>query len=333
MPELGGRGYDVVALARSTPHMRRFGWGAGVSWVQADASDPAAVAAALAGADTLMYLVHSLAGADFAARDVAAACAVRSAVTAAGVRRVVYLSGLVPADGRVSEHLASRHEVERLLGESTAETLTLRAGMIVGAGSTSFEILRQVAALTPLQAVPPTLRSRVQPVGIGDVVTALADATAGSVVGVRDLGGPDVLSYADLLQRYGELAGLPRLQVPALPAPAGVAVALTGLLSAAPLRTVAALVPSLAHDLVCRPAPHLLLAPTGAAEAIRRSLRPPADAGEATRYGGDPYVAAGSDPAWTRVPQVDGVPRLVATAAHVAGHRLRGLLTALTPPR
>lgn len=321
-----------MALARSAPSARRFGWGADVSWVAADVGDPASVATALAGADTLVYLVHSLDEPDFAARDAAAARVVRAAVDVVGVQRVVYLGGLLPESGWLSPHLGSRFAVEQELGKSAAATLTLRAGMIIGAGSTSYEILRQVAALMPVQAVPPTLRSLVQPVGIGDVVAALAEAVASDEVEVRDVGGPDVLSYADLLERYGELAGLVCMQLPGPRAPSTVAVALTGLLSAAPLRTVAALVPSLAHDLVCRPAPHLLAVPTDVAETIRRSLRPPADPGEATRCGGDPYVAAACDPAWTRVPQVDGVPALVATAAHVAAHRVRGLLAALSSP-
>lgn len=333
VPELLERGHHVVAAASSDPASARFSWGGDVEWARMQATSAAAVRSAVAGADAVCYLVHSLDGRDFAARDAVAARTMRAALDQQGVARLVYLSGLVPA-GPLSPHLASRFEVERELAASRAATLSIRAGLVIGAGSTSFEILRQVASVVLVQAIPPWLRSRVQPVGIGDVVLALADAVQQPQrCGAVDLGGPDLLSYADLLGLYCDLAGLIRLQLPGPRVPAAVAGGLTGLLCAAPWWTVGALVGSLQHDMVCRPPPDVLPAPTSAADAIGRALRCPSDRWEATSYGGDPYVRAASDPAWTQPPRWDGrlagvplYPRgVLGGLAHVVEHRLRAL--------
>lgn len=333
VPELLGRGHHVVAAASSVPAPASFSWGRDVEWAQMEATVPAAVGSTLARADAVCYLVHSLARPDFTARDLRAARVMRAALDRHGVGRLVYLSGLVPP-GSLSTHLASRFAVERELLASRAATLSLRAGLVIGAGSTSFEILRQVATVVLVQAIPPSLRSRVQPVGIGDAVLALADAVDSDArCGALDLGGPDVLSYADLLGLYCDLAGLVRLQVPGPAVPGTLAAGLTGLLCAAPWRTVAALVGSLQHDMVCRPAPDVLTAATSAAEAIRRALRDPGQPWEATSYGGDAYVRAASDPAWTQPPRWDGrvagrslYPSGVFRGlVHVAEHRLRAL--------
>lgn len=335
VPELLGRGYDVVAAASSTPAPERFSWGRDVRWAQMPATDPSAVRAALRGADGLVYLVHSLSMRDFRSRDAHAARTVRAGAAQAGLERIVYLSGLQPATGGwLSGHLASRLEVEGLLAAGPTPVLALRAGIVLGAGSTSFEILRQAATLSPVRVVPSWLRSRVQPVGVADVVTALADACGEPVrAGAVDLGGPEVLTYAELTARYCDLAGLVRPALAAPRVPMELVAPLAGLFCAAPWWTVAALVRSLEYDLVCRPAPDLWSGATGLAEAITRSLRVPSDPGEATSYGGDPHVRAASDPDWTQDPRWDGrllglpvLPRGPARAlSHVAEHRLRGL--------
>lgn len=342
VPELLGRGHRVVAAASSAPRPVDFSWGRDVEWARMDATDGPEVRSALAGADAVCYLVHSLAGPGFAARDAQAARTVRAAADAHDVPRLVYLSGLVPDHPTrpLSAHLRSRAQVEDLLAEGRSATLSVRAGIVLGAGSTSFEILAQVARAVVIQAVPPWLRSRVQPVGVGDAVRVLADALEDADrTGTVDLGGPDVLTYADLLGLYCDLAGLVRLQVPGPPLPAPVAAGLTGLLSAAPWWTATALVASLAHDMLCRPPPDVIEAPTSAAAAIGRALRRPTSADEATTYGEDPYVLAGSDPAWTQAPRWDGrllgVPlpagQVLGGLAHSAEHRARGLLGRARP--
>ena len=194
---------------------------------------------------------------------------------------------------------------------------------MIGAGSTSFEILRQFSAVAPVQLLPAWTSSRVQPISIADVLCRLADALERpDLTGHLDIGSPDVLSYAELLSVYASLAGLLRVQVPAPPAPAALVSTVAPLVTAAPWWTVSALVRSLQHDMVCERPDPLGGTTLRVAEAISRSLRPPAYPGEATTYGGDPHVAAPSDARWTR----PTAPGLVGGAAHIVEHRLRGLL-------
>ncbi|MEO7071313.1 MAG: hypothetical protein ABI131_12580, partial [Nostocoides sp.] len=216
--------------------------------------------------------------------------------------RIVYLSGLVPDVGAadLSPHIASRLEVEQILTASGIATLSVRAGMILGGGSTSFEVLRQVSERFVLQPVPSWLGSRVQPIAVTDVLLALAGAlgTSGVVPTSRsyDVGGPDVLPYPELLRLYAASARLWRFQVRVPLVPSRVVGVAGGLLTDVPAATMAALVESLRHDMVCResdaaanlfPRGHRLL---GAAEGIHGALRsaPP-----------DPMSAWPTDPDWT----------------------------------
>lgn len=327
VPELLGRGHEVVATTSGPPAPGRFSWGRDVAWARMDARRPAEVRRALIGADAVAYLVHSLAARSFEVADATAAAVVREAVEELGTGRVVYLSGLVPAVPRreLSPHLRSRLEVEEILAGAASSVLSLRAGIVIGAGSTSFEIVRQYSAIAPVQVLPGWTATRVQPISIADVVQRLAAALERpDLTGHLDIGSPDVVTYAELLSVYASLAGLLRLQVPGPPAPARLVSAVAPLVTAAPWWTVSALVRSLQHDMVGGPErdPLGMGEPLRLAEAISRSLRPPAYPDEATSYGGDPHVAAASDPAWTRP---DGWG-LVGGVAHVAEHRLRGLL-------
>ena len=171
--------------------------------------------------DAVVYLVHGLSSRSFRSRDRLAAEQMRDAVDLNGVERVVYLSGLVPDVPRseLSPHISSRLEVEEILLESQARTLSLRAGVVIGAGSTSFEIIRQTASTLLVQPIPVWMRSRVQPIAVADVLRMMADAVEGDGVGAVDVGGPDVVTYPELLALYAEVAGLPRVQVPVLGAP------------------------------------------------------------------------------------------------------------------
>src|SRR5690606_15780320 len=138
---------------------------------------------------------------------------VARAVAEQGVRRVVYLSGLVPdvPEADLSEHLRSRLEVEQVLTAAPAVVITLRAAILVGSGSTSFEVVRQVAERMPVHTVPSWMDSTVQPVAVVDVLAALVgalddDGPSRSV----DVGGPDRVRYRELLETYSRLAGLTR---------------------------------------------------------------------------------------------------------------------------
>jgi uncharacterized protein YbjT (DUF2867 family) len=327
VPHLLEHGHDVVAASSSAPRPDRFGWDDRVRATRCDVTDPAAVLAAVDGVDAVVYLVHSLDRSDFSDRDRVGAETVAAVVREAGVRRVVYLSGLVPdvAEADLSAHISSRLEVERILLGASDEAVALRAGVVIGAGSTSFEIIRQIATLFLVQPVPTWMHSSVQPVAVSDVLRAIDDALAeDGPRGAVDVGGPDVVAYPDLMRVVGGEAGLSRLRVPAPVAPTGLVGLATALATTAPFHTVTALIESLHHDMVCRPGhtwqPRSGGPLLGVEEAVRRALTP--------MYAG-PEGALPSDPAWARGnPLLDVLPLPAAgrTAARLAFHRVRTLL-------
>ncbi|MFI7586140.1 NAD(P)H-binding protein [Spongisporangium articulatum] len=340
VPELLARGHDVVATGSGRPRRLLYPWSDRVEWRRVQARSRHDVHAALKGADAAVYLVHGLSGRAFAAADREAARVVRNVGRELGLPRLVYLSGLVPdvPEEQLSEHIRSRLEVEEVLAGGPVSTLTLRAGIVLGAGSTSFEILRQVAAVNVVQWLPPSMRSRVQPISVADAVAELAGAVEDDgVTGHLDIGGPDVLTYADLLATYARVAGLRRVQLPAPPVPNALVAAVSPLTTAAPWWTVMSLVQSLTHDMVCDPGRSDPLAPAnplGVETAIRRALREPYTPFEGTEVGGDPHVLAPSDPGWARPSRLErllppaAVPagRLLGGVGHIAEYRLRGLV-------
>lgn len=327
VPHLLEHGHDVAAASSSVPRPDRFGWDDRVRAIRCDVTDPIAVAEALEGVDAVVYLVHSLDRSDFTDRDRVGAENVAAAVAAAGVRRLVYLSGLVPdvPEAELSAHIASRLEVERILMGTCEGAVALRAGVVIGAGSTSFEIVRQVATLFLVQPVPTWMDSTVQPVAVSDVLRAITDGLADDgPLGAVDVGGPDVVAYPDLLRIIGARAGLARLRVPAPVAPTGLVGLGAALVTTAPFHTVTALVESLHHDMVCRPghtwAPRTGAPLLGVEEAVGRALTP--------MYAG-PEGPLASDPAWARaLPLLDVVPLPASARAvtRLALHRVRSLL-------
>ncbi len=277
-------------------------WADQVETVPMDILDAEQVLRALEGMDAAFYLVHGMGGDDFVETDRQAARNVAHAVEQQGVPRVVYLSGIVPKVPveELSDHITSRMEVEQILSAGPAVTVTLRAAVILGSGSTSFEIIRQVSERMPVQTVPTWMNSDVQPIAVVDVIEALVAALdRPDHTAHLDVGGPDVLPYANLLDRYADIAGLTRPQVEIPFLPTQLVGALVGSLTDVPSSTVEALVESLHHDMVCDPNQihHLVgddhdLVPLD--EAIRRSLAAPADDPSTT----DPMAALPHDPHW-----------------------------------
>jgi uncharacterized protein YbjT (DUF2867 family) len=324
VPALLAAGHEVVASSSRAPDPSAYEWGDAVEWRRCDATDPGQVARAVEGVDALCYLVHSLDAPHFAERDRLAARTTAEAVAASDVRRVVYLSGLVPhgSDRPLSDHLSSRHEVEGLLVASGRSTLALRAGVVIGAGSTSFEIIRQLAMLLVVQPSPLWMRHRVQPVAVSDMVRALVEAVAGDEpTGSLDVGGPDVLAYTDLLATVGRCAGLVRLRVPVLAAPSTAVGLSMAAFTAAPPRTAVTLAHSLRDDMVCRPGRTWVPADgeplLDAETAVRRALAGDPEHAESARPG---------DARWTRrLPLVESVPSpaSVRAATVLAVRRLR----------
>lgn len=308
VPTLLAEGHAVRTTVSDPAKADRAWWADRVQTVSMDILDADHVSAACAGVDAVYYLVHGMGGDDFVANDRRAAGNVRDAVDECGVARVVYLSGIIPdvPDEELSDHLRSRLEVEELLTSSAATVLTLRAAVVLGSGSTSFEIIRQVSERMPVQTVPDWMNSMVQPIAVVDVLAALVGAlTAPGPSRHFDVGGPDVMPYAELLDRYAGLAGLSRPQVMVPFLPTDLVGVLVGALTDVPESTVRALIESLRHDMVCAehlfvrellPAGHQLLS---FEESIRRSLAgeqpDPATADPMGPLPQDPHWASGGE--------------------------------------
>ncbi len=205
----------VRAAARRRAALESRGW-AGVELVAADALDPASLDRALAGIDIAYYLVHSMAaGADFPRIDREAAVHFRDAAARAGVKRIVYLGGLQPAQ-RASAHLASRGETGDLLREGAVPVTELRAGMIIGPGSAAFEVIRDLVFHLPGMVTPRWVRSRSQPIALADVLEYLArlPLLPDAAGRIYDAGGPEVLTYEELMRQFGALVGRHPVIVP-----------------------------------------------------------------------------------------------------------------------
>ncbi|WP_295697903.1 NAD(P)H-binding protein [Lapillicoccus sp.] len=309
VPELLSRGHDVVATHTGELSCD-YPWAGEVEWRQMNALDLPDVVAAVRGVDAAVYLIHGLDAEDFRRTDREAAENMRDAVNIEGVGRVVYLSGIIPDVPRddLSEHLVSRLEVEEALAESAASTLTLRAAIVIGSASTSFEIVRQISERIPLvQTIPSWMQNtRVQPVSVSDAVVLLADAVeAPEVTGKVDLAGPDRLTYPELLQLYADVAHLTRVRIPIPGFPDDIVGWLAGQLTDVPTPTVESLMASLRHDMVASEDVRERLGDpgremTGLRQAVERSLLRFGEGADGASIGADPCAPSIGDPEWTR---------------------------------
>jgi len=207
---LAGAGHEVRALTRRADRYR----GSGTP-VAGDIGDLASLTAALEGCDVAYYLVHSLAEPDFAERDRAGARAFAGAAAAAGTPQVVYLGGLGDDADDLSAHLRSRREVEAILGAGTPTT-ALRAGVVIGDGSTAWEMLRQLVERLPAMVTPRWVQTRTQPIALADALRFLAGvAGVPEAVGrTYEIGGPEPLTYREMMTTVARLTGRRRLIVP-----------------------------------------------------------------------------------------------------------------------
>jgi uncharacterized protein YbjT (DUF2867 family) len=210
VPRLQAEGLGVRAFARSAARVADAGV-RGVPVVAGDALTGAGLAEALAGVDVAYYLIHSMEPAegngDFALRERLAAEHFADAAEAAGVRRIIYLGGLVPATGEASAHLASRLAVEEVLSAAAPEALMLRASIVVGARSRSFRFLVRLVERVPVMPLPAWRDFRTQPIDGRDVLSFLVAGARSPAVGGRlslDIAGPDVVTYGELVERIGD---------------------------------------------------------------------------------------------------------------------------------
>lgn len=288
VPELLAAGHEVVCLARRPERLDAHPWRSKVEVRRADVLDRPSLDEAFVGLDVVYFLVHSMGhDQDFARADRTAALNVRDAAATAGVDHLVYLGGLGDDDDpRLSEHLRSRHEVGRLLGSGPVATTEVRAAIIIGSGSASFEMLRSLVEVLPVMVTPRWVTdTRCQPVAISDVLAFLVALLDGVAAGdvppgfrVLDLGGPDIVTYRQMMDAYARVAGLRRRLV--IPVPV-----LTPLLSSHWVNLVTALPIDLARPLIESQVNDVLVRPDhdirtvidrpviGLDEAIGRALR------------------------------------------------------------
>ncbi|WP_329585804.1 SDR family oxidoreductase [Kitasatospora sp. NBC_01250] len=320
VPELLAAGYPVRCLVRDPGRLRDHPWRERVEIVRGDVTRAESLTDAFDGIEVAYYLVHALGtGAGFEERDRAAARNFGAAAARAGVRRIVYLGGLIPAgvpDDRLSAHLRSRAEVGRVLRESGVPTIELRAAVILGSGSASFEMLRYLTERLPVMVTPNWVGVRIQPIAVRDVLRYLIGAATlpPGLNRTFDIGGPEILTYRQMMQRYARVAGLPhRLIVPVPVLTPRLSSHWVGLVTPVPGSIARPLVASLRHEVVCGehdiarylPDPPALSAGGSRAagagligfdEAVRLALRRTRDAEVSTRWSSASLPGAPSDP-------------------------------------
>ncbi len=219
VPRLLEAGHDVRVFVRDPVRLREVPWAGDVEVEVGDLSRAADVERAVAGVDVLYYLVHSMSSAgDFERTERQVASMVAREAAAANVGRIVYLGGLHP-DGPLSAHLRSRKEVGDILMASGVPTAALQAGVVIGSGSASFEMIRHLTEVLPYMPAPKWVRNFIQPIAVRDVLHYLVGASTlpADVNRTFDIGGPDVLRYGQMMNGYAVEAGLKQRPIASLP--------------------------------------------------------------------------------------------------------------------
>ena len=276
VPLLQARGHDLALMSRDArPLAARF---PGASVVTADLLEPSTLAPALDGVEVAYYLAHSMGAGErgFAERDRQAARNFAQAAAHAGVSRIVYLGGLGDDAAGLSHHLASRHETGAELARHGVPVTEFRAAVIIGSGSASFEILRHLTERLPIMITPRWVGTRCQPIGIRDVLDYLVGALDHpEVSGIVEIGGPDTLSYGDMMRTYASQRGLRRLMIPVPVLTPRLSSYWVNLISPVPAGIARPLIEGLRNEVVVRepgPAATFDLQPLPYAEALGRAI-------------------------------------------------------------
>ncbi len=307
VPVLLAAGHTVRVLTRSADRLRERDWAGDVEVVEGDATSRQDLDKALADVDVAYYLVHSMDGGDsFEDRDRELARTFGLAAQSADVQRIIYLSGLHPNETKLSAHLASRVEVGNLLMASGVPTIVLQAAIIIGSGSASFEMLRHLTHNLPIMITPKWVNNRIQPISIHDVLHYLLGAATveGEVNRTFDIGGPEVLTYRDMIKRFAKVAGLRSRAIRTVPVlTPGLASHWVGFVTPVPSGIAKPLVGSLIHEVVCQEddVDDVIGAPEGGAmayeDAVRAALAQ--DSGTRPEPGTvDPARLTAADPDW-----------------------------------
>ncbi|WP_124710047.1 NAD(P)H-binding protein [Gordonia insulae] len=339
--DLLARGHDVVVTSRRPESLRRFSWYEQVTPIQMDADDPYSPGEALAGAgtiDALYYLVHGIGQSDFHNTDIKAARHVARAARDAGVGRIVYLGGFVPEGDRedLSDHLRSRAEVGDALRLADGPDLVwLRAAVILGAGSTSFEIIRYVADRLAVIPEPSWIDNPMDPIAVRDVIHYLAAVSDRQIpAGAYDIAGPDVgARYGSVLGEYLRAIKQPRVRVPLPFVNSRLAARVTGRLVPVPTSLTVDLVSSLSHPMSASehkirelvPDPEGGLTPMRVAVMSSVHTNAPRPVCELA----DPHHLADTDPQWAGGDMMRAWRRVGSVVGATAGG-VRGVVSLLT---
>jgi len=311
--ELLAHGYRVRILARNADRLSKHPWINQVEVVEGDATKPESLAKALADTDVAYYLLHALMVKDnFEELERSMAAQFGEACKAAHVRRIVYLGGIISAGQEASPHLQARADTGSILAGYGVPTIELRAGVVIGSGSASFEMLRYLTERLPIMTTPKWVKNRIQPIAVRDVLRYLVGAASidENVSGVFDIGGPDVFTYAEMMQRYAQAAGLrKRIIIPVPVLTPRLSSGWVGLVTPVPYTLAKRLVASLKNEVVAAPSQirELIPDPVGGLtpfnRAVQLALTKVKDARVETRWSdasvpGLPSEPLPTDPDW-----------------------------------
>ncbi len=254
--ELLGAGYRVRVLARNAARLADHPWANQVEVIEGDATDATAVKKALANVDVAYYLLHSLMEKrDFESHEQHVAEIFADAARLQKVSRIVYLGGIIPKEDGLSPHMSSRANTGKILRSSGVPTVELRAGIVIGSGSASFEMLRYLTERLPFMITPKWLNVRIQPIAVRDVLRYLVGAASlpPEINESFDIGGPDVFSYKVMMQKYAEAAGLrKRIIIPVPVMTPRLSSGWVGLVTPVPYTLARRLVASLKNEVVAK---------------------------------------------------------------------------------
>jgi uncharacterized protein YbjT (DUF2867 family) len=311
--ELLNHGYRVRVLARNASRLKDHPWINKVEVAEGDANDEFALTQAMQGVDAAYYLLHALMSKDdFEAKERALAEHFVKCAKSAGVGRIVYLGGIIAPTEELSPHMQSRADTGEILRASGIPTIELRAAVVIGSGSASFEMLRYLTERLPIMTVPKWVQVRIQPIAVRDVLRYLVGAAAldPKISGAYDIGGPEIYTYKQMMEKYAEAAGLrKRIIIPVPVLTPRLSSGWVGLVTPVPYTLARRLVASLKNEVVARDDSIRSLIPdpvgglTPFKKAVQLALTKIKDARVETRWSnasfpGSPSEPLPTDPNW-----------------------------------
>jgi uncharacterized protein YbjT (DUF2867 family) len=255
IPRLLASGYRVLALAREPRRLEARSWFNKIDIIQADVTTPSTLAHALDGIDTAYYLIHNMSrGYGYTTHELDGARNFAKAAEKAGVKHIIYLGGLADPEGHIAPHMRSRIETGKVLREGSVPVTEFRAGVIAGSGSISFEMIRFMTELFPIVPGPLWMKNKSQPIAIQNIIDYLVAAlqNKNGQGQVFEIGGPDVMTYKELMLQYATLRGLPRKMLLLPGIPLGFMAFGVGLMTPVPYLIAYALIGGLSADSVVK---------------------------------------------------------------------------------